>query len=153
MRIVLQRVSSASVVVSGSTVGQIRDGVLALVGVGQGDTEKEAAWLADKTVDLRMFSDEEGKMNRSLIDMAGALLAVSQFTLLGDCQKGRRPAFTAAAPPDQAKRLYEFYADRVAQRGVEVQRGVFAADMQVSLVNDGPVTFVLDRLPARPEGT
>ena len=148
MRIVLQRVTSASVVVAGSTVGQIQQGVLALVGVGQGDTESEAAWLADKTVDLRIFSDAQGKMNRSLIDVAGAVLAVSQFTLLGDCQKGRRPAFTAAAPPDQAKRLYECYAGRVVQRGLQVERGIFAADMQVSLVNDGPVTFLLDRLPA-----
>ncbi len=145
MRIVLQRVSEARVEVEGQIVGEIDRGLLALVGVGQGDTESEAAWLADKTVELRIFADEAGKMNRSLIDVGGALLAVSQFTLLGDCRKGRRPAFITAAPPEEANRLYELYADHIARRGVPVERGVFAADMQVSLTNDGPVTLVIDR--------
>ena len=145
MKIVLQRVSEARVEVAGQVVGQIERGLLALVGVGQGDTENEAVWLADKTVELRVFPDEAGKMNRSLLDVGGSLLAVSQFTLLGDCRKGRRPAFTAAAPPEDASRLYECYADQVAARGVPVERGIFAADMQVHLINDGPVTLIIDR--------
>lgn len=145
MKIVLQRVSEARVEVAGQVVGQIERGLLALVGVGQGDTENEAVWLADKTVELRVFPDEAGKMNRSLLDVGGSLLAVSQFTLLGDCRKGRRPAFTAAAPPEEANRLYECYADQVAARGVPVERGIFAADMQVHLINDGPVTLIIDR--------
>lgn len=145
MRIVLQRVTEARVEVDGAIVGEIRRGLLALVGVGQGDTEQQAEWLADKTVELRIFPDDAGKMNRSLVDIGGEVLAVSQFTLLGDCRKGRRPAFTSAAPPEQANRLYEHYADHIARRGVSVERGVFAADMQVSLTNDGPVTLVIDR--------
>lgn len=147
MRIVLQRVTAASVEVEGKIVGKIGHGLLALVGVAHGDSETEARWLADKTVDLRIFQDDQDKMNRSLVDVAGAALVVSQFTLLGDCRKGRRPAFTAAAPPDQANQLYQRYAALIEDRGVHVQRGMFAADMQVSLVNDGPVTMVLDRTP------
>jgi len=145
MRIVLQRVTSARVEVNGETVGEIDRGLLALVGVGQGDTDAEAEWLADKTADLRIFADGAGKMNRSVVDVGGGVLVVSQFTLLGDCRKGRRPAFVDAAPPKEATRLYERYANRIAQRGVPVSRGVFAADMQVSLTNDGPVTLVIDR--------
>jgi D-tyrosyl-tRNA(Tyr) deacylase len=145
MRIVLQRVTSARVEVHGEPVGEIDRGLLALVGVGQGDTDAEADWLADKTVDLRIFPDEAGKMNRSVIDVGGRVLVVSQFTLLGDCRKGRRPAFVGAAPPEEATRLYERYADRIRERGVPVERGVFAADMQISLTNDGPVTLVIDR--------
>ena len=147
MRIVIQRVSSASVDVDGKTVGAIEQGLLALVGVGHGDTELEADWLANKTAELRIFADEEGKMNRSVLDIQGAVLVISQFTLLGDCRKGRRPAFTAAAEPELANSLYELYADRLKSRGLEVQRGIFAADMKVSLVNDGPVTLILDREP------
>ena len=145
MRIVLQRVTAASVQVSGETVGEIDKGLLALVGVAHNDTEEEARWLADKTVELRIFQDEQGKMNRSLIDVGGSALVVSQFTLLGDCRKGRRPAFTAAANPELANWLYLQYAKMIADRGVNVQQGVFAADMKVSLVNDGPVTMVIDR--------
>lgn len=145
MRIVLQRVSSASVEVNGQVVGEINRGLLALVGIGKGDTDEQVRWLADKTVELRIFEDDQGKMNRSLIDINGSALIVSQFTLLGDCRKGRRPAFTEAADPELANRLYLRYGELIAERGVAVQHGVFAADMKVSLVNDGPVTMVIDR--------
>ncbi len=145
MRVVLQRVNAASVTVEGEIVGEIAGGLLALVGIAHSDTEAQVRWLADKTAELRIFEDDDGKMNRSLIDTGGAALVVSQFTLLGDCRKGRRPAFTAAAEPKLATRLYERYADLLAERGIEVQRGVFAADMKVSLINDGPVTIILDR--------
>ena len=148
MRVVLQRVLSASVEVEGQIVGQIQRGLLILVGVGHGDTEAEAKWLADKSADLRIFSDDQGKMNRSLVDVSGSALVVSQFTLLGDCRKGRRPAFTDAAEPKLANELYEAYARCLQQRGVPIQKGVFAADMKVSLINDGPVTMIIDRLPS-----
>jgi D-tyrosyl-tRNA(Tyr) deacylase len=133
--------------VNNTVVGRIDQGLLALVGVGHGDTETEAEWLANKAVELRIFQDDEGKMNRSLIDIHGALLSVSQFTLLGDCRKGRRPAFTDAAPPELAKHLYQHFSDRVASRGVPVEHGIFAADMKVELINDGPVTMILNRVP------
>ncbi|TWU26411.1 D-tyrosyl-tRNA(Tyr) deacylase [Novipirellula galeiformis] len=145
MRIVIQRVSSAKVEVQGRVVGAIERGVLALVGVGHGDTVAEAKWLAEKTAQLRIFPDDEGKMNRSVLDIEGAVLAVSQFTLLGDCRKGRRPAFTAAADPGIANEIYESYCNLLRDVGVPVEQGIFAADMQVSLVNDGPVTLILDR--------
>ena len=145
MRIVLQRVTAASVQVDERIVGTIDLGLLALVGVGLDDTQEQARWLADKTVELRIFPDDDGKMNRSVIDVGGSVLVVSQFTLLGDCRKGRRPAFTKAGPPELAERLYLRYAEFISQRGVHVERGVFAADMKVSLVNDGPVTIVIDR--------
>ncbi len=146
MRIVLQRVVSASVEVDGQIVGQIDAGLLALVGIGHGDTDEQVRWLAEKTADLRIFTDEQGKMNRSVVDIGGSVLVVSQFTLLGDCRKGRRPAFTDAAPPELANRLYLRFAELISERGIPVQRGVFAADMKVSLVNDGPVTMVIDRV-------
>jgi D-tyrosyl-tRNA(Tyr) deacylase len=145
MRIVLQRVSTASVEVEGQIVGKIGPGLLALVGVAHHDSEREARWLADKTVQLRVFPDDQGKMNRSVKDAGGSVLVVSQFTLLADCRQGRRPAFTDAGPPELAQRLYQRYAEFIAQSGVHVQRGVFAADMKVSLVNEGPVTIVIDR--------
>ena len=128
-------------------VGQIDQGLLALVGVGHDDTEEQAEWLAKKSAELRIFQDEHDKMNRSLLDVGGAMLSVSQFTLLGDCRKGRRPAFTDAAAPEIAKRLYQHYSDAVASHGIRVEQGIFAADMAVELVNDGPVTIILDRLP------
>ena len=146
MRVVLQRVSSASVTVDDQLVGQIGHGLLALVGIGHGDTEKQVRWLADKTAELRIFEDDQGKMNRSVLDVGGSALVVSQFTLLGDCRKGRRPAFTEAAAPELANALYTRYADLLADRGIDVQRGTFAADMKVALVNDGPVTMILDRV-------
>ncbi|MDG2221342.1 MAG: D-aminoacyl-tRNA deacylase [Rubripirellula sp.] len=148
MRIVIQRVSSASVQVDHQTVGAIQHGLLALVGVGHGDSEFESRWLADKTAELRIFPDDKGKMNHSVQDVDGSVLVVSQFTLLGDCRKGRRPAFTAAAEPTLANKLYEQYAERLSELGLEVQRGIFAADMKVSLTNDGPVTLILERVPS-----
>ncbi|WP_315853782.1 D-aminoacyl-tRNA deacylase [Roseiconus lacunae] len=142
---VLQRVSEASVKVDEEIVGQINHGFVALVGIGHGDDEKIIEWMADKTVQLRVFEDDAGKMNRSLADVSGGVLAISQFTLYGDCRKGRRPAFTAAAAPEVAKQLYEHYVNAIGKHGIEVQTGIFAADMKVSLINDGPVTMLLDR--------
>jgi D-tyrosyl-tRNA(Tyr) deacylase len=144
-------VTTARVEVEEKIVGRIDLGLLALVGVGHHDTDEEAQWLANKTAELRIFEDDQNKMNRSLIDVEGSVLVVSQFTLLGDCRKGRRPAFTGAAPPELAERLYLRYAEFISERGLHVERGIFAADMKVSLVNDGPVTMVIDRTAsARP---
>ncbi len=144
MRAVVQRVTRASVHVGDETVGQIGPGLMVLLGVGQGDSDVDARYLADKTTQLRIFEDDAGKMNRSLIDSGGSMLVVSQFTLLGDCRKGRRPAFTAAASPDDANRLYENFVAAVMAHGVTVETGRFRAMMQVELVNDGPVTMLLD---------
>jgi D-tyrosyl-tRNA(Tyr) deacylase len=146
VRIVLQRVSAAAVEVDGHVVGEIEQGLLAFVGIGKGDSDEQVRWLADKTVELRIFEDDQGKMNKSLIDIGGSALIISQFTLLGDCRKGRRPAFTDAAEPVLANHLYLRYGQLIAEREVDVQYGVFAADMKVSLVNDGPVTMVIDRV-------
>ncbi|MBI2355536.1 MAG: D-tyrosyl-tRNA(Tyr) deacylase [Deltaproteobacteria bacterium] len=145
MKAVIQRVISASVVVDGETVGEIGRGILVLLGVEKGDDESKADWLAEKIVNLRIFSDTEGKMNLSLVDVGGGLLAVSQFTLAGNCAKGRRPSFDTAAPPDEGRRLYEYFATAARRLGTPVATGIFQADMQVSLVNDGPVTFILER--------
>lgn len=147
MRVVLQRVTSASVTVEQHTIGQISHGLLVLVGIAQADTTAEADWLANKTVELRIFEDANGKMNRSLLQTGGSVLVVSQFTLLANCQKGRRPAFTDAAPPKQAEQLYEYYADALRSKGIRVEQGSFGADMKVALTNDGPVTIVIDREP------
>jgi D-tyrosyl-tRNA(Tyr) deacylase len=144
MRAVLQRVSQASVTVGDETVGQIERGLLVLLGVQQGDSEADARLLADKAVALRIFDDADGKMNLSLVDVGGAVLVVSQFTLLGDCRKGRRPSFVEAAPPEVAEKLYETFVAAIGLQGVPVSTGRFRADMQVSLVNDGPVTLLLD---------
>jgi D-aminoacyl-tRNA deacylase len=144
MRAVLQRVNRSSVEVDGSCVGRIGRGWLVLLGVERGDTDADAAWIADKVVNLRAFEDEQGKMNRSVADVAGGVLVVSQFTLLGDCRGGRRPSFTAAAEPAEAERLYLRCAELMAQSGLEVAKGVFRAMMKVELVNDGPVTLLLD---------
>jgi len=144
MRACVQRVSGASVSVSGEVVGRIDRGLVVLLGVAQNDTEDDARQLADKVVDLRIFEDDAGKMNRSLLDSGGAMLVVSQFTLLGDCRKGRRPSFAGAAPPELAERLYETFVAAASLRGVEVATGVFREFMQVALVNDGPVTLLLD---------
>ncbi|MBC7542944.1 MAG: D-tyrosyl-tRNA(Tyr) deacylase [Candidatus Sericytochromatia bacterium] len=145
MRVLLQRVSEASVTVDGAIVGAIGRGYLLLIGVGQGDTAKEADWLADKVVGLRLFADAEGKMNLALGDVGGSVLAVSQFTLYADCARGRRPSFVGAAPPDQGKALYESFVAAVRSCGVTVATGIFQADMAVALVNDGPVTIMLER--------
>ncbi len=144
MRAVLQRVSSAHVEVGGRVVGAIDRGILVLLGVAAGDTADDAAYLAEKITGLRIFEDSDGKMNLAVGDVGGGLLAVSQFTLLADCRKGRRPGFSAAAPPEQARLLYEVFVAQLRERGFEVPTGVFQADMAVHLVNDGPVTILLD---------
>jgi len=144
VRVVIQRVSEASVTVDQKTVGAIGQGLMVLLGVAQGDTSQEAKSLAEKTAGLRIFEDDAGKMNRSVEEIGGSLLVVSQFTLLGDCRKGRRPGFTDAAPPELADQLYEEYVATLRSRGVNVATGVFRADMQVALVTDGPVTMLLD---------
>lgn len=145
MRALLQRVQSASVSVEGQKVGQIAQGLLIFLGVGQGDGEEKALRLAEKIVLLRIFEDREGKMNLSLQDIGGAALVVSQFTLYADTQRGRRPSFTAAAPPAIAAPLIERFAAHLSALGIPVQQGVFGADMQVELVNDGPVTLWLEQ--------
>ena len=144
MKVVLQRVTRADVVIDAKCVAEIERGLVALVGIEKGDTEEDVAYLAQKTVELRIFSDADGKMNLSLRDIEGKLLAVSQFTLLADWRKGRRPGFTKAASPEEGKRLYESYVEKVRSFGIDVECGVFAADMKVSLTNDGPVTLILD---------
>jgi len=144
MRAVLQRVSEARVRVAGETVGEIGRGLLVLLGVGRGDAEADARYLAEKSTGLRIFEDEQGKMNLSLEDVGGEMLVVSQFTLFGDCRKGRRPGFSSAALPAEADRLYRFYVDCLRQQGVSVATGIFQAEMAVELVNDGPVTLLLD---------
>jgi D-tyrosyl-tRNA(Tyr) deacylase len=132
------------VVVAKETVGAIGQGLMVLLGVAQGDTSKDVVHLADKTAGLRIFEDDDGKMNRSVKDIGGDILVVSQFTLLGDCRKGRRPGFTDAAPPELADALYQEYVDALRSQGITTATGVFRADMQVALVNDGPVTIMLD---------
>jgi D-tyrosyl-tRNA(Tyr) deacylase len=144
MRIVVQRVSRASVSVDGDTVGAIRSGLLLLVGVAEGDTEEEASRLARKFAEMRVFSDPEGRFNLSLIDTGGEALVVSQFTLLADVRRGRRPSFVGAAPPEVAEPLMEAFASALREMGVRVETGRFGARMQVELVNDGPVTIVID---------
>ncbi len=144
MRACIQRVSRAAVHVGGETVGAIGRGLLVLLGVADGDTDDDAHFLADKTVQLRVFEDDRDRMNRSLLDIQGAMLVISQFTLLGDCRKGRRPSFIAAAQPAEANALYENFVAAVARHGIEVATGRFRAMMQVELVNDGPVTLLLD---------
>ncbi|TCI53673.1 MULTISPECIES: D-aminoacyl-tRNA deacylase [unclassified Exiguobacterium] len=145
MRVLLQRVKEASVKVDEQTVGQIDTGYLLLVGVTHEDTEQEVNWLADKVAGLRVFEDAEEKMNLSIQDVAGKVLSVSQFTLYGDTSKGRRPAFTQAAKPDIAERLYEQFNDRLRTHGLVVETGKFGAMMDVGLVNDGPVTLMLEK--------
>lgn len=144
MRAVVQRVSSASVTVDGTVVGEIGRGFLVLLGVADDDTQDDVVYLAQKVVGLRVFEDEDGKMNRALADVGGAMLVVSQFTLLGDCRKGRRPSFIAAARPEQADALYRSFCAEVEGQGIPVQTGRFQTHMDVALVNDGPVTLLLD---------
>ncbi len=144
MRLLIQRVKNAQVDVDAKTVGSIGPGALVLLGVTHGDDPSKAAWLASKLVNLRMFEDEQGKMNRSLIDIKGSVLIVSQFTLYGDCSEGRRPSFTGAALPAVAEPLYETFIAEVKKLGLPVATGVFGAYMQVTLLNDGPVTFIID---------
>jgi len=144
MKAVIQRVTEASVEVDGRIVGKISEGLLVLLGVAKGDGDSDGRFLVDKLKNLRIFSDEAGKMNRSLADVGGSILLVSQFTLLGNTKNGRRPSFDEAAPPDEAKRLYEQMAAELRTQGMPVETGVFAAHMKVALLNDGPVTFLLD---------
>ena len=144
MRAVIQRVSQARVTVNGWTAGEIGIGLLVLLGVGHADTEADATYMAEKIAGLRIFEDQDGKMNRSVIDVGGSILAVSQFTLYGDVRRGKRPSFDAAAPPDPAKRLYELFVERIRAAGLRCETGRFQEMMQVELVNDGPVTILLD---------
>ncbi len=144
MRAVLTRVRGASVAIGGQTVGQIGRGFLILLGVGPEDTEKECRYLAEKALSLRIFEDENGKMNLSLGQVGGEVLVVSQFTLYGNCRKGRRPSFTEAAPPELGERLYNRFLEDCRELGYPPQHGRFGADMQVASVNDGPVTLILD---------
>ncbi len=144
MRAVIQRVLESSVTVEGEVVGAIGKGIMVLLGVEEGDTEKEVQYMADKILGLRIFEDADGKMNHSIQEVAGELLAVSQFTLMGDARKGRRPSYSNAARPEEANRLYELFVNSVREKGTKVETGVFQADMQVALVNDGPVTILLD---------
>ncbi len=145
MRVVLQRVSSASVSIEGRVVGSIGRGFLVLVGFTAGDGGDDVEWMADKIAGIRLFSDDEGKMNLSLTDVDGAVLVVSQFTLYADARKGRRPSFVDAAPPEQAVPLYESFVGALGARGLPVETGEFGALMAVELVNDGPVTLILER--------
>jgi D-tyrosyl-tRNA(Tyr) deacylase len=144
MRAVVQRVSRAAVRVEGRTTGAIGPGLLVLLGVAQGDAEPTAAWMADKLAALRIFEDQDGKLNRSVAEAGGGLLLVSQFTLLGDARKGNRPGFSAAAPPEAANALYQRVCELLRQKGLPVGQGVFRAQMEVELVNDGPVTILID---------
>jgi D-aminoacyl-tRNA deacylase len=144
MKLVLQRVSEASVKVDGRTVGAISTGLVVLVGIAKFDSEADADYLSDKLLGLRIFPDEAGKMNRSIVDAGGSILAISQFTLYGDCRKGRRPSFDAAAPPDLALSIYNYFVDSLRRSPVPVETGTFQASMEVHLVNQGPVTILID---------
>jgi D-aminoacyl-tRNA deacylase len=145
MKLLIQRVTHASVEVEGKTVGAIGQGVLVFIGVTHQDTKLQSSWLANKLINLRLFADEQGKVNRSLLDCQGAALIISQFTLYANCNEGRRPSFTQAAAPNLAKELYEHFVEEVRKGGVLAETGIFAADMKVSLLNDGPVTLILER--------
>jgi D-aminoacyl-tRNA deacylase len=147
MRMVIQRVKQARVEVDGKVTGEICNGLLVFLGIAGTDTVKEADYLLDKLIGLRIFADAGGKMNLNLADAAGALLIVSQFTLYADCRKGRRPGFDLAAPPEQAKMLYDHFVERARRTRARVETGVFQASMQVHLVNDGPVTIIVDSAP------
>jgi D-tyrosyl-tRNA(Tyr) deacylase len=144
VRAVIQRVSQAQVMVDGKVVGSIGTGLVVLLGVAVGDAQRDATFLAEKIVNLRIFEDDAGKLNRSLLDIGGQVLAVSQFTLLGNCQKGRRPSFVKAAPPDEAEPLYNTFVETIRTTGVYVATGVFRTEMLVEIHNHGPVTLILE---------
>lgn len=144
MRAVVQRVSRSEVTVDGRTTGKINKGLLVLLGVTHGDTSKDVDYIVDKTINLRIFEDENDKMNLSLKDIGGEMLAVSQFTLYGDCRKGRRPSFTNAAAPEEADKLYQEFVKKVSEQGINTETGEFGAHMMVDLANDGPVTILLE---------
>lgn len=145
MKVVVQRVKKASVEIEGTTIGQIDQGLMLLVGIKRGDTVEDIAYAADKIAGLRIFEDQEGKMNRSIIDAGGEILSVSQFTLYGDTAHGRRPSFIKAARPEEAEPLYEAFNARLRSRGISVSTGRFGAMMAVSLINDGPVTIIIEK--------
>jgi len=153
MRAVIQRVSRASVDVEGEKTAQIGLGLLVLLAAGQGDSDAQADWMADKIAHLRVFSDEQGRMNRSLLDTGGEMIAVSQFTLYGDCRKGRRPSFVHALEPEAASRLVDRFVDKIEKMGIRCGTGEFGAHMHVELVNDGPVTLLVDSAVPRRAGT
>ncbi|MGF3103842.1 D-aminoacyl-tRNA deacylase [Rossellomorea sp. DUT-2] len=144
MRVVLQRSKEASVTVDGEVKGAIRSGAVLLVGITHEDSEEDARYVADKVVNLRIFEDEEGKMNHSLLDVEGEILSISQFTLYGDCRKGRRPNFMSAAKPDHAESVYDYFNKVLKEKGIKVETGVFGAMMDVNLTNDGPVTLIIE---------
>lgn len=144
MRSVVQRVKRASVTVEGEVVGKISAGFLVFLGIGQEDGEHDLTWMIDKLMGLRIFEDEQGKMNRSILEVSGDVLLVSQFTLYGDCRKGRRPSFSTAAPPEKAKIWFERAVEAMRHAGLKVETGIFQAEMDVELINDGPVTILLD---------
>ena len=144
MKAVLQRVKNAHVDVAGATAGTIGEGLVIFLGVARTDGRPDAEYLADKIIHLRIFPDDAGRMNRSIIEVGGGLLVVSQFTLYGDCKKGRRPSFDEAAPPEQARELYDYFVNHLKSSNIIVETGVFQAEMEVHLVNDGPVTFILE---------
>ena len=144
MRIVIQRIREARVTIDGEIITKIGPGLCVFLGIAQGDTEEDANYLADKAVELRIFEDAAGKFNRSLLESRGEILVVSEFTLYGDCSKGRRPSFSQAAPPQEAEPLYRYFVQRLKGSGLTVAAGKFQAKMQVSIINDGPVTFILD---------
>jgi D-tyrosyl-tRNA(Tyr) deacylase len=146
MRVVIQRVSEANVAIEGKKVGEIAQGLVLLVGVDEADTQKDADWLVQKILNLRIFGDDEGKMNLSVTDVKGAMLCVSQFTLIADYRKGNRPSFIKAAKPEHAIPLFEYFKAALSATGLTVSSGIFGADMKVSLVNDGPVTIIMDSI-------
>ena len=150
MKALLQRVAKSSVTVEGKVVGRIAQGLVVLLGVADGDCEKDAEYLADKIVNLRIFSDEQSKFNLSTLNVNGELLIISQFTLLADTRKGRRPGFSAAAPPEKAETLYNYFVKRLKQTGLKVETGEFGAHMMVEIANDGPVTIMLDSAEKAP---
>ena len=144
MKAVVQRVAESSCTVEGEVTGAIEQGLMVLIGVAEGDSEADGKWIAEKVAGLRIFNDEDGKFNLSLMDVGGAILAISQFTLLGDCKKGRRPSFAKAAKPEEANALYEFVMDQWRVMGIQVEVGRFGAHMDIQLINDGPVTLIVD---------
>ena len=150
MKALLQRVAKSSVTVEGKVVGRIAQGLVVLLGVAEGDCEKDSEYLADKIVNLRIFSDEQSKFNLSTLNVNGELLVISQFTLLADTRKGRRPSFSAATPPEKAETLYNYFVKRLKQTGLKVETGEFGAHMMVEIANDGPVTIMLDSAEKAP---
>lgn len=149
LKAVVQRVSAANVTVDGEIVGEINEGLMILLGITEGDTEKDIEVIVNKLINLRIFEDDEQKMNLSLVDIGGSILSISQFTLYGDVRKGRRPSFSKAAPPEIAEKLYDTFNDYIKSLGVHVETGSFGAMMDVSLTNDGPVTFVIESIDGK----